>query len=69
MENEKYLKQIIKDFDKEIKAIKSAKNNNDIVEHQRALRPILTEMQLAVPRLGDDVHKLARETRQKLAEG
>lgn len=68
MENEKYLKQIIKDFDKEVKALKASKSTNEVTEHQRALRPILTEMQLAVPRLGEDIHKLARETRQKLAE-
>lgn len=68
MENEKYLKQIIKDFDKEMKAIKGAKNMDEVTEHQRALRPLLVEMQLAIPRLGDDVHKLARKTRQKLAE-
>lgn len=68
MENEKYLKQIIKDFDKEIKAIKASKSTHEIADHQRAISPILIEMQLAVPRLGDDVHKLTREVRAKIAE-
>lgn len=68
MENEKYLKQILKDFDKEVKAIKSAKSSREITDHQRVIYPLLVEMQLAIPRLNDDIYKLSRDTRKALSE-
>ena len=68
MENEKYLKQIIKDFDKEVKAIKNARSSHEITDHQRVIYPLLVELQLAIPRLNDDIVKLARDTRKALAE-
>ena len=68
MENQKYFKSVLKDFDKELKAIQKAKSSEEISTHERAIRPIFAELQLAVPRLGNDIMKASRQRRRELAE-
>lgn len=68
MEREKYFKQVLKDYDKELKAIQSAKNPGDISYHERQIRPLLIELQLAVPMLEEDIVKASRQRRKELNE-
>lgn len=69
MENEKYFKEILKRFDKQVKVLKSAKTPNDISTCEREIAPIMNELQMALPRLGDDIFKAARDRRKELLEG
>ena len=68
MEREKYFKQVLKDFDKELYAIKKATSPNDISYHERMIRPLFIEMQLALPRIEDDIIKASRDRRRQLAQ-
>lgn len=69
MEKEKYLKDVLRAFDAEIKGIKEAKNPGDISYHERKIRPLLIELSLAVPMLEQDIIALSRQRRRELAEG
>lgn len=69
MEREKYLKNVLKAYDVEIKGIKNAKNPGDVSYHERKIRPLLIELQLAVPMLDEDIVKLSRQRRRELTEG
>ena len=44
MENEKYFKEILKRFDKQVKALKSAKTPNDVSTCEREIAPIMNEL-------------------------
>ena len=68
MEKEKYLKEVLKAFDAEIKGIKEAKNPGDISYHERKIRPLLIELSLAVPMLEQDIIALSRQRRRELIE-
>lgn len=68
MEKEKYLKEVLKAFDAEIKGIKEAKNPGDISYHERKIRPLLIELSLAVPMLEQDIIALSRQRRRELLE-
>lgn len=68
MEKEKYLKDVLKAFDAEIKGIKNAKNPGDISYHERKIRPLLIELSLAVPMLEQDIVALTRQRRRELSE-
>ena len=69
MEKEKYLKDVLKAFDAEIKGIKNAKNPGDISYHERKAYPLLVELGLAVPMLEQDITALSRKRRRELSEG
>lgn len=69
MEREKYLKEVLKSFDAEMKGIKTAKNPGDVSYHERKIRPLLIELQLAVPMLDEDIVKASRQRRRELVEG
>ena len=66
MENLTYIKGILERFEKQIDNIKNAKDSFDISEAERELGPIMKDLQLAIPRLGNDVAKLVRERRAEL---
>lgn len=66
MEREKYFKQVLKDFDKELKAIKAAKNPSDISYHERNIRPLFIELQLALPRIEEDIVAVSQQRRKEL---
>lgn len=66
-DNEKYFKTVLKDFDKEMKALKAAKNPADISYHERAIRPLFIEMQLALPRIEEDIIQASRSRRRELS--
>lgn len=68
MEKEKYLKEVLKAFDAEIKGIKNAKNPGDISYHERKAYPLLVELGLAVPMLEQDITTLSRQRRRELTE-
>lgn len=66
MENEKYFKSLLKKFDAEIKKMKAATTPNEVSYHERQALPLLTEMQLALPRLGNDLQAESRHRRSEL---
>lgn len=69
MENEKYLKSLLKRYDAEIKSIKTATTTSEISVHERRIMPLMNEMQLALPRLGNDAHDEAVKRRKELNSG
>lgn len=69
MEDLKYFKKVLKDFEKEIKEMQKANTSELVSAHSRAARPLFVELQLAVPRLGNTIVEISRERRRKLAEG
>jgi hypothetical protein len=66
MENLTYIKGVLERFEKLIDNVNNAKSSFDISEAERELGPIMKDLQLAVPRLGNDVAKLVRERRAEL---
>lgn len=66
MENLDYIKGVIKRFEAQVDAIKKAETSNQISEAERELVPIMKDLQLAIPRLGNDITKLARERRMEI---
>lgn len=66
MENFDYLKKVLKRLEAEVKGIQNAKTPQEISEHERMALPILTELQMVAPRLGEDIHRASRERRQEL---
>lgn len=68
MEDLKYFKKLLKDFEKEIKEIQKANTSELVSAHSRAAHPLFVELQLAVPRLGNTIVEASRDRRRKLAE-
>lgn len=66
MENLDYIKGVIKRFEAQVDAIKKAETNNQISEAERELVPIMKDLQLAIPRLGNDITRLTRERRMEI---
>lgn len=69
MEDLKYFKKVLKDFEKEIKEIQKANTSELVSAHSRAAHPLFIELQLAVPRLGNTIVEASRDRRKKLSEG
>ena len=68
MEDLKYFKKVLKDFEKEIKEIQKANTSELVSAHSRAAHPLVVELQLSVPRLGNTIVEASRDRRRKLAE-
>jgi hypothetical protein len=68
VEDLKYFKKVLKDFEKEIKEIQKANTSELVSAHSRAAHPLFVELQLAVPRLGNTIVEASRDRRRKLAE-
>ena len=69
MENRKYLDEVLGRIDKEIEKVKNAKTSTEISACERMLLPLLTEAQMVVPRIGDDIIKESQKRRKEIAEG
>lgn len=69
MKNEKYFKEVLKRYDKKMKELKGAKTPNEVSHLERELMPLLTEMQMCLPRLGEDVFQAARDRRKEILNG
>lgn len=69
MDDLKYFKKVLKDFEKEIKEMQKAKTSELVSAHSRAAHPLFVELQLAVPRLGNTIVEVSRARRKELAEG
>lgn len=69
MENRKYLDEVLARIDAEIDKIRNAETPTDISSCERMLLPLLTEAQMVVPRIGDDIMKESQKRRRELAEG
>lgn len=69
MENRKYLDEVLGRIDKEIDKVRNAKTPTEISQCERMLFPLLTEAQMVVPRIGEDMMKEGQKRRKELAEG
>lgn len=69
MEDLKYFKKVLKDFEKEIKEMQKANTSELVSAHSRAAHPLFVELQLAIPRLGNTIVEISRERRRELSEG
>lgn len=69
MENRKYLDEVLSRIDAEIEKIRSAGTSTEISSCERMLLPLLTEAQMVVPRIGDDIMKESQKRRKELIEG
>lgn len=69
MKNEKYFKEVLKRYDKKMKELKTAQNTSEVSHLERELMPLLTELQMALPRLGEDIFQTARDRRKEILEG
>lgn len=67
--NLEYVKELIKRYENSIKTIKNATDPADISEQERQIAPVLRELQMAVPRICDDLVKISRKRRQEISEG
>lgn len=69
MKNEKYVKDLLKKYSASIKAIRAAKTPDAISVQERTFMPLMNELMLAIPRLGDDMHQEAIKRRKEILEG
>ena len=69
MENREYLDEVLTRIDAEILKIRGAKTPTEISSCERMLLPLLTEAQMVVPRIGDDIMKESQKRRRELIEG
>ena len=69
MENRKYLDEVLGRIDAEIEKIRVASTSTEISQCERMLLPLLTEAQMVVPRIGDDIMKESQKRRKELIEG
>ena len=66
MENLEYVKGVIARFEKQVDNINKAKTSEEISEAERELVPIMKDLQLAIPRLANDITRLTRDRRAEL---
>lgn len=66
MNREKYLKDVLKSYDAEMKGIMTATTPDEVSYHERKIRTLLTELQLAIPMLAEDIMEASRQRRDKL---
>lgn len=69
MENVKHFKAVLKGFDAEMKKMQKATTPQAVSDSERMLTKIVTEMQLVVPRFGEDVFAESRKRRNELLKG
>ena len=69
MENRKYLDEVLSRIDAEIEKIRGATTSTEISSCERMLLPLLTEAQMVVPRIGEDIMKESQKRRKELIEG
>lgn len=66
MENLDYIKGVIKRFEAQVDVIKKAETSNQISEAERELVPIMKDLQLAIPRLANDITRLTSDRRMEI---
>lgn len=69
MKNEKYFKEVLKRYDKKMKEVKTAKTPQEVSQCERMLMPLLTELQMALPRMGEDIFVACRDRRKEILKG
>lgn len=63
-----YTKELIKRIEDSIKAIEKAEITSDISKQERLIVPVLKEIQMACPRIWDDVRLATKNTKMRLLE-
>lgn len=63
-----YTKELIKRIEDGIKVIEEAELSRDISKQERLIMPLLKEIQMACPRIWDDVRLATKNTKQRLLE-
>lgn len=69
MKNEEYLKEVLARLDAQLEEVKKAETPLEISSCERKIFPLLTELQMVIPRIGDDVVKLTHKRRRELSRG
>lgn len=64
-----YVKSLMTRIEKGVKAIEKAEIPREISEQERLIQPVLNELQMAAPRVWNDVSKASIERRREILEG
>lgn len=67
-ENLAYVKELIKRYEAAINAIKKTKDPTEITIQERKIAPVMNELQMAIPRIWDDLVRTSRKRRQEIKE-
>lgn len=63
-----YTKELIKRIEASLKKVKAAETPGDVSAQERAFYPVLREIQLVVPRIGDEFMRAGRKRRQEIRD-
>lgn len=63
-----YVKDLLKRVDAQFAAIKKASTPQEVSEQERLMFPVLKELQMAVPRIGDELMRASRDRRQEIRD-
>ena len=69
MKNIEYLKDLVGRIEKACDDMSKAETPQDVTALERAIHPVLKEIQMAAPRIWDDVNKASHARRREIAEG
>lgn len=67
-DNLAYVKELIKRYEAAISAIKKTKDPTEITIQERKIAPVMNELQVAIPRIWDDLVRASRKRRQEIKE-
>lgn len=67
-DNLAYVKDLIKRYETAISAIKKTKDPTEITIQERKTAPVMNELQVAIPRIWDDLVRTSRKRRQEIKE-
>lgn len=67
-ENLAYVKDLIKRYEAAVRVVKKAEDPAEVTKQERAIQPVLKELQLAIPRIWDDFVKETRKRREEIRD-
>ena len=67
--NLSYVEKLLKRIGDGIKGIEKAETPRDVSEYERKIQPVLNELQMAAPRVWDDVSKASLKRRTEIRDG
>lgn len=65
----KYIKDILGRFEKALDNIESSEMPSEISKMEMECMRVINELQMAIPRIGNDLSATSRKRRQEIAEG
>lgn len=66
--NMAYVKDLIKRYETAIRQIKKAEYPEEITKIEREIHPVVKEMQMAIPRVWDDLVIVSRDRRLEIRD-